>query len=241
MRNKKRKVPRSFHDYIAGGGEKNFTIQPEEWDFSGCPKNERMQCCLYEYARSSPAFRTDYEQQRTSAGEGFANLGSSGFGLSLNCPEFPTTPWLKIGAAIRKKRVKRLFRPRDPGFTIAYPQQTPRFNEATGEEVCLVEICWGCSETEIFEDFKNWVKANHPAKQSRITGDNSIWPERLIKTAISMLNNLGAWRLLQQMTHMEAWLLTSDHLKNHKPLFNTQQSWSRAKQRAEAFLGLKPE
>ncbi len=219
------------------GSGKRLPIKREDWDFSSCPVGELMECCLYEYARSSAQFLADYEQRKhlNAAAGNFAPL-PHGFGLSMECPEYPTIPWLKIDPKIRRMRVRGFFNFADVGFAPAYPHQSPGFNPQTGEEVGIFEISWGCSANQIVADFKKWVKARHKTQQAKISDSGAIWPQRLQKSAKGMLNNLGAWRLRQQMSYTEALELTWEHLK--EPLFKNQAAWIRAKRKAEKFLGI---
>jgi len=195
-----------------------------------------MECCFYEYARSSESFRAEYEHRRAQdeARGRFAKL-PHGFGLSMECEEYPATPWLKIPPKIRRTRVKRFFNFTQKAFSLA-SHQNPGFNPETGEEVALFEICWGFSVNQLVSDFTKWVKSRHKGQQAKITGLDAIVPQRLQSSAKGKLNHLGAWRLLKLMDWKQAWELTAEHLGN--PLFNNQPAWTRAERNAEKFLGI---
>ena len=235
-------------------------IARAEWDFRDVPSEEVMECCSYEYARSSPAVREAYEQALVETpvekrSRGYLPL-SSGYGLSLECPEFPSKPWLEIDRKTRRKRVVRwctdsqvAFSPVLPvsGLKVAIDCKTrqeriisapspllppPGFNKDTGEEIGLFKICWGCPETRIVEDFARWLKANYAQKHEAITNRDAIQRSRLGSTASKMLKALAAWRLLRIMSWKEADKLTS----SQGGLFAERSGWSRAKKQAEQFL-----
>ena len=217
---------------------KTPSIDRAEWDFSKCPPKELMLCCCYEYCRSSLTIREEYfkaveETDPSRRSKEYLRL-STGYGLSLHCPEFPDTPWLKIASKTRLKRVRRLIKFGQTAFTPADPRQSLSFNEQTGDEVAMFEISWGCTKTKIVEDFKRWVKDNHPHKQKAICGEDAIWPERLGSTARGMLNALAAWRLRQRMTWSEAAELTAN--ESGEALFENQSRWITAKGDAEFLL-----
>ena len=242
------------------------TIDRLEWDFSACSEDELMLCCFYEYFRSSPAFYERYLNavENTPSKERSKKYWwhpPTGYGLSLDCPEFPIMPWLKIASDIRKQRLKPIkgkikfsevaFSPSleysVEGFEIDRESGSLKrgktttlpligFNEETGDEVATFEIRWGFPETKIVEDFKRWVKANHPQKQKAIRGEDAIRPKRLARTARRKLNALAAWRLLELFSWEEAAELTQNESDTKKSLFGEQPRWITAKKDAEFLL-----
>ncbi len=224
-----------------------FVPPVEEWYFGKCPEGEILDCCLYEYARESEGFKEHYMAQyrETKAKDRsvtFVPLAGSAYGLSLNCPEFPAVPWLKIDRRTRRMRIRRLYDAQEAFSTSpalrrqdgTHVQQQPRFNPETGEEIALVEICWGLPLSKIVDDFTRWAAKTQNERRKKIARA-AIWPERPGKTAASMLKALGAWRLLKQMDWDEAARISEDVLG--RPLFQNQSAWNRAQTQARKFTG----
>lgn len=228
-------------------------IPQEEWDFSGCPQEEIAHCCLYEYARSSVTFKQRYQNAIKDALSwqneikrakikdskhlsGFLHL-ANGYALSLYCPEFPKTPWLRIDQRTRLRRVIKMDFRRG-AFSIPFgPVTWPSFDPATGNERLFVEICWSAPKATIIEEFADWLDAQHPEKQGAVDPE-AIWKQRPAKATVKMLKALAAWRLLEQFGL--DWETAADETSNHSPdakaLYDYESGWSRAKAEAEAFL-----
>jgi hypothetical protein len=75
-------------------------LQPLDWNFSTCPKEELPILYCYEFSRESISLRDAIEHMRR---------GKPGFGW----PEWPEQPFLSIPARKRQKRLTRLLTP-DP-------------------------------------------------------------------------------------------------------------------------------
>lgn len=76
-----------------------------EWDFRGCPENERATCHHYEYAREYVWERPELAEKlaggyRPPAYDNFLKfiLGDKAHpdSLPVRCPGFPDAPWLSL-------------------------------------------------------------------------------------------------------------------------------------------------
>lgn len=224
-----------------------FVPPVEEWYFGKCPEGEILECCLYEYARESEGFKEHFMAQyrETKAKDRaltFVPLAGSAYGLSLNCPEFPVVPWLKIDRPTRRMRIRRLYHAQEAFSTSpalrrqdgTHVQQQPRFNPETGEEIALVEICWGLPLSKIVDDFTRWAAKTQKERRKKIARA-ALWPDRPGKTAAMMLKALGALRLLKEMGWEEAARISEKFLG--APLYLNQSAWIRARKQALKFIG----
>jgi len=213
------------------------TLDQPEWDFSACPIEEVIECCLYEYARSSTHVRENAKEGLRTVVKQKGKLRylrlANGYGLNLDYTGFPNIGWLAIPSSSRKKVVTKEFEFRETAFSEAVDRSLG-FRSQTGEEVCLIEIAWGNTPERIVEDFTKWVRRNHASRQASITEKDVIWPQRLGSTAKKLLKALAAWRLLKVMKWDKAAELTEKLCG--KPLFENQSAWLRAKKEAEQLL-----
>ena len=217
-----------------------------EWDFSECPEDEVFQCYLYEYARTSEEFCLHYEiLRKKGSSEGFVDFGN-GFCLSFNCPEFPSTPWLKIPKSLRKTRVYRPFIFTQRALTPAHPHQPLQFNPDTGEEVLKLEICWLATKGQIAREFEQWVdtmleRRSHQILEAATKRETPASPsgrQQPNKLGKDRLKALTAYRLYASgMSYTEASNLTMTHdPRGDHALYGNAPAWSRAKGTAQEIL-----
>jgi hypothetical protein len=101
-------------------------VDPDEWDYSGCPDNQLVYCYLYTLTRlicleRAPRLQSDVKKLRRKAEDpiSFDSLakvafdlvgpGSGTWRLLVAFPEWPKLPWLAIEGEERERRLKILF------------------------------------------------------------------------------------------------------------------------------------
>jgi len=230
------------------------TLDRSEWDFSDCPASEVVQCYFYEYARSSAAFCFKYQQIRKSTPPDALNSTflalENGYRFTLDCPEFPSTPWLKIPSDVRTRRFYQRFVFIQNSCDPTDPIRPLGFSPNTGEEVLKFEVCWMATKEQLLQDFEKWVdnwldrrKGEIRIARKRDSSENQKNPESIserhqpIKHAKSLLKALSAYRLLRKMSSADAHALTSELGDKEVPaLYQSASAWSRAKARAEEVI-----
>jgi hypothetical protein len=101
-------------------------VDPNEWDYSGCPHNQLVYCYLYTLTRlicreRIPQLESGVEKLRLKANDptsfdslqkvafDLAGPGSGTWRLLVAFPEWPRLPWLAIPETERERRLKTLF------------------------------------------------------------------------------------------------------------------------------------
>jgi hypothetical protein len=223
----------------------------EEWDFSSCPEDEIEYCCYYEYARENGDIKKKVAALRaTGAGEPRLFPGDAAyyqnhwfntfFSLFV---EFPDTPWLKVGAAVRYKRCKECYK-FDAPFMDVFPERLandqeayPYFPEDVGSmslhSVHAVEIDWTASNDAIKRAFDQWLEASRPSAEAH-------WDQTGRVTDRELLKYLGAFRLLRNAGN--DWTLASSWSQKYgngtawTPAYSDERAYKRAKQHAKKII-----
>jgi hypothetical protein len=227
-------------------------VDPEEWDFSTCPKDQLEACFFYEFARECPEAVRAARALREHLKEIGADTGTDHrFAVTVvdifkDCPEFPHTPFLSIPTAERYRRIKKVGKVIPPvqadlaglirqyegkavtGKTIKYGQG----------DIVGFYLDWTISDEKLIEGLRHSLKTNRPpgavATVRRGQGSSAQQIRKDLKA-------LGAWRLLEKMDWEDAHVYSREILKNRKGqpqgLFGSHaNAWRRAQKDAEKMI-----
>jgi hypothetical protein len=202
-------------------GRNNIKSQLDqfEWDFSGCPEEELVQCYVYEYARESKAFCRRYRALRAKAkreGKSGYVAFADGSKLNLDCSEFPLTPWLRIPQPARKMLLPSI-RWLESAVDIAYPEQPVGFNPATGEEVVKFEINWTYPKTKIASELKKWTDKFAETRQNALDAKLTLrYPKQQARHQLCKVNLRRVQREPLEKARNERFLLQRILIKENR-------------------------
>jgi hypothetical protein len=184
---------------------------------------------------------TEYPGQVTSAYPTCLFYTTSG-ALLIACRDyFPERPWLDIPLKFRETLAKQFWRPTDrftgeDMFTefgdpelLMVPLKSiassgPNFaNWTRGASNYAVVIDWSQSDKRLIGRFALWLRGNAPTSRK-------IAEQRGRVSGVDLLKQLAALRLTKTATILEAMRYTEAKLG--KPLYGSEQSWSRQKKKA---------
>ena len=179
-------------------------LNPSEWCFVDCPKEQLRACSYYEYARSCEAIV-----------EAMASLDPDMVGAMQDAPRtgyvavlaegFPDTPWLDL-PALERSRLIELFRSAVPSLPgLLFEDLNCRFStqldwkaqfliggpyicKSEEHAVALLQIDWQRSNPELKAAFRKFLQEHRPTGTSRRRGR--------VGSPSDHLNTLGAKRLL---------------------------------------------
>jgi len=190
------------------------SLANEEWDFSGCPKEEIFDCWVYEFSR-------EYHRRHGS----IPNAWRIWFPLGA---DFPYTPYLMVSRVVPSDEVKKL--------TAAFLKEHPLrpVIESTGQDspdLCM-KIDWQFSDSVLLKCIRPLLKEKRPMAATLGVGRR--------KEPEADLKSLGAFRLnkVANLTISQAIAYSKQHHKGaiKMPIYTDQPMWSLANAKVEKIM-----
>ena len=222
-------------------------ISQNEWDFSGCPKDEVNYCRFYEFARHDDELKEEIAQRRKKDDwrsgrspehwEFYTDRAKLRFFRLF--PEFPDRSWLGIPAKERRKRCEECRILEGPFFIVSperidpeagYPYVPTDVGIRTIHRAYAVEIDFSASKEAIKESFERWLGSVHKNSEIVVESRGGV-------TDADLLKALGAYRLVKQLGHWtEAAEWSANNSSDNKPLYENQSEWIKARKKAENLM-----
>jgi len=231
------------------------TIDPREWDFRSCPKNELPFCFVYENARELEHlwFSTGDHNPETVESWRASNQwpdsvpdytisgipGTPSRSFLQYFPEFPEKPWLAITPDQRAVRLEKcpIFDP-PVESVISGSDSVEAVSSIQNEKeerwltrTYAFRVNWSYGDEKLADAFNMWLKSNRPKSSFR----NS---PHAPTTYEDMMKKLGALRLLRLLGWSSAVELTKHVLGYSLYSDSSQTPWKRAANEAARFMNI---
>ncbi len=210
------------------------SLRREEWDFTSVADDEVLTCFLWEYIRewnelprlANPTF---FDRPTMFLGR----IDCTGLGyqvknmlLGHDAREVLPTPWLSLAPKQRRTFAGSGYL---PGVSqVPFPEKMPEstYWSDLGDFTAQVSfaIQWQRNDSQLLEDFANWLRLNRPMKPLESRGNDFR----------DHLKMLGAMRLLHNYPFATCVELSEGTLG--KPLYAHRPAWEKARQTAAAVF-----